>query len=1019
MGGSDLAENFDSFFPKSADGSSSPDRLKSPLTRDLEKYFRERESAEGGQDRLGLDADGRALVDPAPNAIEWVVRPEWCNAPTVYEHVRQYQVIRDYFQLRCPVCNPGGTGPGQPGDLMPEPGHPRSKMYLESEILLVWSNRHQDDVCPRCGLTRAELAGDGFLSPFNQLHIIAGQRCQPLDAMVTTNRGLLSLGELLPDAHGVDLANPLPPATTVIGENGPEVATDVCYAGLKPLRHLRTTDGWTFDVGQDHLVRVLRPDSSREWVKASDVSPGDVLLLCVGGQFGPRHLDPVAAREMGARVAMEDARRDPASPAAASVPREVREADEDSVREFLRGLTAASAHVSLSDLDVPSVNYTCVSRTLASHVRLLLLNLGILTATTRTSTSTSTSTSPSPEFQVEILPAYLHVFAEKVGFPGAIEASRAAPPPPEWIPLEVVEVEDGGEVEMADLHVPGSHSYVAQGFLSHNSGKSFTSAYIGTYMEHRILTLAHGNEGGFHGYLGISPAEIFEMTFLAATDVQSADTIWAKFTEIRSQAPWFRRYRQWITRQSSIQVRGVGAKKWRYDEQEKRIVNYHPKVRLLINSLNSNSRGLRGRTRVGSFVDEISHMQQTDSTQSADEVYRALENSLATVRAQAKARHRLVWLGSILSISSPAFRDDKGMRLLQISDKIPEMYSGHFSTWEFNPFQPEANFESIKTKDPVAWQRDFKADPPGADQPLIHDEQRFRQHVLNLELEPSATFVSYQFTDPTGQEYLAVRTDQVAFDPTGNVGRYVVFDAGLRFDAFAGACAHGEWRADESGAERLVTVFDWIVRMLPPEGLEVYFESAFEIVRDVAARQRVLRAEFDRWNSVQLIQQIRTKLGIFSEQRPTKDLHYVAFVRDVFSGLVELPPPDRDDFVSGPYDPRLSKDPPFLSPVGCALYELAGLEHNIETHKVENTRKGERRGYNSNDVAQCVVHAHRLVQEQGYTERQDDRTRRAKRNRLEGSMSSTSGLPRPLIYSPTRAGVTPGPINWGSKPRGW
>jgi hypothetical protein len=426
--------------------------------------MKERVNPEGRADPLGLDDEGRRLIVPAPNAIEFITGKEWLDAGTLYEHARQYQVIRDYFQLRCPICNRGGSGPNEPGDLLPLGAGgvpiPRTRAYMESEVLLVWNRDNEDDTCPKCRTTRREFEEDEVFECYNQMHGVAGQR----------------------------------------------------------------------------------------------------------------------------------------------------------------------------------------------------------------------------------------------------------------------------------------------------SGKSFTGAYIGNYMEHRVLTIAHGHSDGLHGYLHIDPAEQFEITFLASNEVQSAETIWAKFVGIRSRSPWFQRYVRWVQRQEATQPT-VG-KRWEYKELDKEIINRHPKVRLLMNSMNSNSSGLRGRTRLGAFADEISHMMQTDSPQGADEVYRALENSLATVRGQSKAFKRLSWLGSMISVTSPKSRDDKGMRLLRAASKIGKMYSFHYETWYFNPHLPESEFEDAKEKDPVGWRRDFKADPPGAESPLIHDPIRFREMVVNPKLKPRVDFIQYEFDDKHGQRYV-------------------------------------------------------------------------------------------------------------------------------------------------------------------------------------------------------------------------------------------------------------------------
>jgi len=666
-----------------------------------------------------LDDEGLRLAVPAPNAIEWTVGSQWCNAPSVYEYTRQYQVIRDFFELRCPICNKGGTEDGDAGDTMPG-GRPRSRYYLEGEVLLVWSADLEDDECPKCGTTRMEFIEDGFFRGYNQFHLIIGQR----------------------------------------------------------------------------------------------------------------------------------------------------------------------------------------------------------------------------------------------------------------------------------------------------AGKSVVSAVIGTYVEHRLLTLALNTNRGLHGYFDVTHAEVFEMTFVAATAVQSSDTIWAKYAGLRGESPWFQRIIPWLKRQELMQVVPDGMKPWFYKETDSRIVNMYPGVRLIINSLNSNAPGLRGRTRPAAFADEISHMNQTDSKQSATEIYRALERSLRTVRSRAKKYGGLPWLGVMGSVSSPVSRHDKGMELLRTSDRVPSMYAKHYPTWEFNPNEPRENFDEEFEKDPVGAWRDYGAKPPGAEYPLIHNEQRFKEDAVDFDATSHTQFEIYDRQSPTGHKYVAARIKRLLF-PRDGIPRYVVFDAGQNWDQFGGACAHGETVIDDEGRRRTYTVFDWVLRILPRPGVEVFFDSALDIVKRMRLNVLISRVEFDRWQSTQLIQRIR-EMNIFSEQKNTADKDYVRFRNDAYSGLIRMLPP-----LEGEADPasevfEWAYEPPELSPQSIAIYEALGAQLDPDTHKVSFPEKGKRRGYGSNDVFQCCVHAHRLVQAAAFTERHDDKSRRSRRARAEHSgqgWENRGGLakvPRGIVQ----------PRNW-MKGRGW
>jgi hypothetical protein len=117
---------------------------------------------------LTKDDEAEYLKIPAPNAVEWVTGIDFWNVPSTFEHARQYQIIRDAFNLRCPICN----------SMRPEDidAWGKGRIYLESEALLVWSEVDQDFVCPKCKTTQREFFIDRILNPYNEMIVIAGMR---------------------------------------------------------------------------------------------------------------------------------------------------------------------------------------------------------------------------------------------------------------------------------------------------------------------------------------------------------------------------------------------------------------------------------------------------------------------------------------------------------------------------------------------------------------------------------------------------------------------------------------------------------------------------------------------------------------------------------------------------------------------------------------------------------------------------------------------------------------------------
>jgi phage terminase large subunit-like protein len=213
---------------------------------------------------------------------------------------------------------------------------------------------------------------------------------------------------------------------------------------------------------------------------------------------------------------------------------------------------------------------------------------------------------------------------------------------------------------------------------------------------------------------------------------------------------------------------------------------------------------------------------------------------------------------------------------------------------------------------------------------------------------------------------------------------------------------------------RLVTVFDWVVRILPLQGTEVMFDRVRDVMDTLRKNMHIGRCEFDRWQSVQLIQQIR-EMGIFAEQKSTTDADYVQWRADCFTGKVRMLPPLQGEFEESSSTFVWMLEPPQLSAAACSIYELLGAQCDPDSHKVTFPEKGDRRGYGSNDTAQVIVHAHALVQRQGYSEKHDDRSRRTARLRAEvaGQGWESRGF---MAKTPANVG---GVRNWGSNRRGW
>jgi ribonucleoside-diphosphate reductase alpha chain len=109
-----------------------------------------------------------------------------------------------------------------------------------------------------------------------QASLLAPTGCLTADTLITTDRGLVRLGEI-GDVYGdrwqdLDL--------TVSTDEGPRQATKFFVNGEEPTRRISTAGGYTIQGTLAHRVKVVNPDTGAwEWKRLADIAPGDVLPL--------------------------------------------------------------------------------------------------------------------------------------------------------------------------------------------------------------------------------------------------------------------------------------------------------------------------------------------------------------------------------------------------------------------------------------------------------------------------------------------------------------------------------------------------------------------------------------------------------------------------------------------------------------------------------------------------------------------------------------------------------------------
>ena len=274
-------------------------------------------------------------------------------------------------------------------------------------------------------------------------------------------------------------------------------------------------------------------------------------------------------------------------------------------------------------------------------------------------------------------------------------------------------VEEVGSLPVFDLSVPDTECFVGDNVVLHNSAVASMAI---SYLIHRNAMLPVP----WKSY-GLTPGQVIDFTVVATTVSQSEKTLWSTFKGIFESSSWFKSYKQVSDeegKKSGLKATIVAADTYIWFEHK----------RMLIYFASNNPSGLRGTTRMGAAIDELgwfdAELGSMKTRANGPETYAALSNACLTLRAafsDAKKAdpNTTVPVPLMLNISSPRSMDDAIMSIYRDMAGNPRIVRRHWATWEMNPTLPKSLL--IETGDLLKpnGARDYAAQPPLADDPLI------------------------------------------------------------------------------------------------------------------------------------------------------------------------------------------------------------------------------------------------------------------------------------------------------------
>jgi hypothetical protein len=278
--------------------------------------------------------------------------------------------------------------------------------------------------------------------------------------------------------------------------------------------------------------------------------------------------------------------------------------------------------------------------------------------------------------------------------------------------------------------------------------------------------------------------------------------------------------------------------------------------RLFIYPAGPDKRILRGRTRVFGSIDELGWFDNEANSKkiktSAEEVYTAIENSLATVRGEAEALLKRgfndVPTGYFFNISSPSSVRDKITELVKHAQGSDVIFGLNKATWEMNPKLPFKSkvIQGYFKKNPVNAMRDFGAQPPLTSNPFIGSSDVVSNCIVGKRNPISITYATKKAKDKTITRYAYINKLKKSGKPC-----VLALDAGHVNNSFACCVARLQ---DPDAEEKKVVIIDLLVEIQPLPGMRLNYSRIYEeIILPIIDDRNVQLLGADRWQSIKIL----------------------------------------------------------------------------------------------------------------------------------------------------------------------
>lgn len=388
--------------------------------------------------------------------------------------------------------------------------------------------------------------------------------------------------------------------------------------------------------------------------------------------------------------------------------------------------------------------------------------------------------------------------------------------------------------------------YVLNGVAGQRGGKTAVINVSEGYQTARWLKIPNPQR-----VFNLLDQQVIVATYCALTFAQVRRNLWDPFQQSLGKSPWFQAYHKMLDHYGEK----FGEELYAFKDI---FITYRHRGMQLVPS-GPNKRTMRGATRYSAVIDELGWFpfgedNEEKEKMSAEEIFEALENSLATLQNK---HEKLLAAGNhnlpkplMSNISSPKELNDMIMTLHKKSIGSDTSYTFKLPTWDMNPeYSRESKFIKRKfAQNEQKAMRDFGCEPPLSSMSWITEIKNalgvFNHHKNNVIVR------QHRFNSRSGQR----QTSGIAeIRMRSNGGRVLALDAGYVNNSFAFAVVK---------MQDGIPIVESMGEVFPDHKAPISFpalrdECLLPIVQGCGVQFIVA----DRWNSTQMLQEIEDETG--------------------------------------------------------------------------------------------------------------------------------------------------------------